>query len=54
VPEPLGGAHKDPEQMATTLKNILKEELASLIKIKPDKLVQNRREKFGAMGVYVE
>lgn len=54
VPEPLGGAHKDHQEMANTLKSILKEELAALIKIKPDKLVQNRLEKFGKMGVYIE
>ncbi len=52
--EPLGGAHKDHQGMANTLKSILKEELAELIKIKPEKLVQNRLEKFGKMGVFVE
>lgn len=54
IPEPLGGAHKDHHQMAVTLKAVLKEELASLIKIKPDKLVSNRLEKFAKMGVYEE
>jgi acetyl-CoA carboxylase carboxyl transferase subunit alpha len=54
VPEPLGGAHKDHQLMASNLKTVLKEELASLIKIKPDKLVLNRLEKFGKMGVYQE
>lgn len=54
IPEPLGGAHKDHHQMAVTLKAVLKEELAALIKIKPDKLVSNRLEKFGKMGVYEE
>lgn len=54
IPEPLGGAHKNHELMAATLKTVLKEELASLLKIKPDKLVQNRLEKFGRMGVFVE
>ncbi len=54
VPEPLGGAHKDHQGMANTLKAILKEELAALIKIKPEKLVQYRLEKFGKMGVYIE
>lgn len=54
IPEPLGGAHKDPIAMAATLKAVLKEELAQLIKIKPDKLFQNRIDKFGKMGVYVE
>ncbi|MDH7605211.1 MAG: acetyl-CoA carboxylase carboxyltransferase subunit alpha [Melioribacter sp.] len=54
VPEPLGGAHKDHQAMANTLKSILKEELAALVKIKPEKLVQNRLEKFAKMGVYIE
>jgi len=54
IPEPLGGAHKEHQTMANTLKQVLKEELASLIKTKPDKLLQNRLEKFGKMGVYQE
>jgi len=54
IPEPLGGAHKDHQLMAATLKSVLKEELAALIKIKPDKLVQNRLDKFSKMGVYQE
>jgi acetyl-CoA carboxylase carboxyl transferase subunit alpha len=54
IEEPLGGAHKDPQKMADILKDILKEELNALIKIKPDKLIQNRLEKFGKMGVYEE
>ena len=54
IPEPLGGAHKDHHTMATTLKNVLKEELAALIKVKPEKLVQGRLEKFGKMGIYQE
>ena len=54
VPEPLGGAHKDPLYMAATLKKVLKQELAQLIKIKPDRLIRTRLEKFGSMGVYEE
>ncbi|MBM4170609.1 MAG: acetyl-CoA carboxylase carboxyltransferase subunit alpha [Ignavibacteria bacterium] len=54
IPEPLGGAHKDHHLMADTLKKVLLEELNSLRKIKPEKLVQNRLEKFGKMGVYVD
>jgi|UniRef100_A0A7V2ZLD6 acetyl-CoA carboxylase carboxyl transferase subunit alpha len=54
IPEPLGGAHKDHKQMADTLKNALIEELDALIKIKPEKLVASRIEKFGKMGVFVE
>ncbi len=54
IPEPIGGAHKDHEKIAATLKAVLKEELAALVKIKPEKLIDMRREKFGKMGVYQE
>jgi acetyl-CoA carboxylase carboxyl transferase subunit alpha len=54
IPEPLGGAHKDHKKMAETLKSVLLEELDNLIKIKPEKLVNARIEKFGKMGVFIE
>jgi len=54
VPEPLGGAHKNHEQIASTLKSVLIEELEALVKIKPDKLIQNRLQKFSAMSVFQE
>ncbi|MEO8398508.1 MAG: acetyl-CoA carboxylase carboxyl transferase subunit alpha, partial [Ignavibacteriaceae bacterium] len=54
VPEPMGGAHKDHKQAAKFLKDALKEELEKLIKIKPDKLVDGRLEKFGSMGEFNE
>lgn len=52
--EPLGGAHKNHKETADTLKAAIIEELDTLIKIKPDKLIDNRIEKFGKMGVFVE
>jgi acetyl-CoA carboxylase carboxyl transferase subunit alpha len=54
IPEPLGGAHKDPQEAAKILKGVLKEEITQLIKIKPEKLVESRLEKFGAMGEFIE
>jgi acetyl-CoA carboxylase carboxyl transferase subunit alpha len=54
IPEPMGGAHTDHQAMANTLKEVLKEELTALIKLKPDKLIQGRLEKFGKMGAYIE
>jgi len=54
IPEPLGGAHKDPIAIANTLKKVLLEELNLLVKIKPEKLISNRIEKFGKMGPYIE
>ncbi|MFA6980667.1 MAG: acetyl-CoA carboxylase carboxyltransferase subunit alpha [Ignavibacteriaceae bacterium] len=54
VPEPLGGAHKDQELAASILKKVLIEELQLLEKIKHEKLVDMRLEKFGKMGAWIE
>jgi acetyl-CoA carboxylase carboxyl transferase subunit alpha len=54
IPEPMGGAHRNPQIMAQTLKDTLLEELKALKKIKPDRLVQLRVEKFSKMGVWKE
>ena len=53
VPEPLGGAHRNPEQMALILKETLLDELKALAKIKIDKLIERRIEKFSKMGEWV-
>ncbi len=54
VPEPLGGAHRNPQEAATILKGVLAEELKKLRKIKTPKLVEKRIEKFAQMGEYEE
>lgn len=54
VPEPPGGAHRNHEFAASTLKRILLEELKALAKLKPDKLVEKRVEKFSKMGAWKE
>jgi len=54
IPEPLGGAHKNHQEMADILKGTLVEELTNLVKIKPDKLVDSRIEKFAGIGAYQE
>jgi acetyl-CoA carboxylase carboxyl transferase subunit alpha len=52
VPEPLGGAHRNHEKMAEILKATLLAELKGLMKIKPEKLLERRIEKFSKMGVW--
>lgn len=52
VPEPPGGAHRNHEQSAVILKEILLEELKALMKIKADRLVKMRIEKFSGMGAW--
>ncbi len=54
IPEPLGGAHKNHEEATKLLKEALKAELEQLVKIKPDKLVEMRIDKFGKMGNFIE
>ncbi len=53
VPEPLGGAHRNPEQMADILKGVLLEELRQLVKVKPEKLIEQRIDKFSRMGEWI-
>jgi len=54
IDEPSGGAHKDPDKMADVLKSVLLEELELLRKLKPDKLIERRLNKFGSIGVFKE
>jgi acetyl-CoA carboxylase carboxyl transferase subunit alpha len=54
VPEPIGGAHRDPDTMFRTMREILLEELPPLRALPPDELVRRRHEKFARMGVWEE
>ena len=52
IPEPLGGAHTAPEEMALTLKKWIKKALSELKVIPADELVDLRIEKYSKMGSY--
>lgn len=52
VEEPLGGAHHDPDTMAITLGEHIREQLSELQKLSPDQRINNRIEKYSAMGRY--
>src|SRR5437762_5990664 len=54
VPEPLGGAHRDPRSAAHNLEQFLAKNLRELKRLKPDKLQERRYEKFRTMGVVQE
>lgn len=54
IPEPLGGAHDNPKETYTIFKEYLLKELNNLIRIKPDKLIKTRIEKFSSMGDFIE
>lgn len=50
VPEPLGGAHRDWDEAATTLKRYVQDALAELQPLAPEELVARRQDKFAAMA----
>lgn len=50
IPEPLGGAHRNLDDMAERLKRVLTSELFALKKIPVDQLIELRYQKFMAMG----
>ena len=51
IPEPLGGAHTDPDEACRIVKAEVIKHLNKLVKTDPDKLVDRRIRKFCDMGV---
>jgi len=51
IPEPSGGAHRDPEKAASILKDFILDEIDRLSEIPVEELVKRRIEKFQGMGV---
>jgi acetyl-CoA carboxylase carboxyl transferase subunit alpha len=54
IPEPLGGAHRNHDQIADTLKQNLLETIDSLESVSIDKLLEQRYQKLMAFGEYRE
>lgn len=54
IEEPLGGAHRDPQQTAFRVKQFLTRTLRELLAQPVDQLVDGRYEKFRRMGVFLE
>jgi len=52
LPEPLGGAHRDPQQTALDLKLALSRDLKTLGSLSTAKLLETRYEKFRNMGKF--
>src|SRR5262245_45255565 len=52
IPEPPGGAHRDPARAAEALGRVLRKHLAALKGLGPDALVADRYKKFRAMGMF--
>ncbi len=54
IPEPLGGAHKDPAATYQALKEALLETLSELIPLSPEALYQDRYLRFRRLGAWRE
>ncbi len=52
LPEPLGGAHRDPQVTADAIRRAVGEHLPQLSKMSPAELVEKRYAKFRAMGQF--
>ena len=50
IPEPLGGAHADPDVAIQTVGDVVEEELKALMALSPDALRAQRAERFYAIG----
>ena len=50
IPEPLGGAHRAPDEAIDAVGKVVSEALAELAELDPDTLRRQRQDKFLAMG----
>jgi acetyl-CoA carboxylase carboxyl transferase subunit alpha len=54
ISEPMGGAHLDPDATGEALREALIRHVNELRKVRPEKLVRRRAEKYAAMGAFTE
>jgi len=54
IPEPPGGAHRNPEKAAAIIRAAILETYNELVKVPSDELVEKRIEKFGKIGIFKE
>jgi acetyl-CoA carboxylase carboxyl transferase subunit alpha len=54
IPEPLGGAHRDFEQTAESVRKVITKALEELAGLSKKELLDSRYEKFRQMGVFKE
>ena len=54
IKEPMGGAHHNPDEIIQNVKSQILKDLADLTKLDTQKRIEQRIDKFSAMGVVVE
>ena len=52
IDEPLGGAHHDPDEVFSNVKNFILRKREDLINISPDVLIERRYQKFRKIGAF--
>ncbi len=52
IPEPLGGAHKDPEEVARSIGDCLEQQLNELVQMTTDQLLERRYQRLLSYGEY--
>jgi acetyl-CoA carboxylase carboxyl transferase subunit alpha len=54
IPEPPGGAHRDHAKAAENVAKVLRKHLTELAELSADELIQDRYQRFRALGVFTE
>jgi acetyl-CoA carboxylase carboxyl transferase subunit alpha len=54
IAEPVGGAHHDPETAGESLREALVKHLRELGRLRGDRLIKKRHDKFAAMGAFTD
>lgn len=54
LPEPLGGAHRNPQEIADVVRNALLKNLEELSQLSIDQLLENRQRRIASFGQYKE
>ncbi|HIA29352.1 MAG TPA: acetyl-CoA carboxylase carboxyltransferase subunit alpha [Candidatus Marinimicrobia bacterium] len=54
IEEPLGGAHRNRDEVVQSVKNVIVEELQLLTNFTPEELIKQRHEKYDSIGLWQE
>lgn len=54
IPEPLGGAHKNPSEAGANLKKAILEQLYPLLNLPKNDILEGRYQRFRNYGIYIE
>ena len=50
IPEPVGGAHRNPEMAIDTIGNVLEKRLETLLSISKEEIIKQKEDKYLGIG----